>query len=44
LCQTVVQQIQLMQKYHLGGTFLLLYDALTDKRYQVLLKGAIRSK
>ncbi len=26
-----------MKKYHLGGTFLLQYDALIDKRYQKLL-------
>jgi hypothetical protein len=39
LFQTVVNQIDLMKKYHLGGTFLLQYDALIDKRYQDLLKG-----
>ncbi|WP_139298364.1 hypothetical protein [Pedobacter hartonius] len=39
LYQTVLKQIQLMKKYHLGGTFLLQYDALIDKRYQDLLKA-----
>jgi hypothetical protein len=39
LYQTVVKQVDLMQHYHLGGTFLLQYDALMDKRYQVLLKS-----
>lgn len=38
LYQTVVNQIKLMKQYHLGGTFLLQYDALIDKRYQELLK------
>lgn len=38
LYQTVVNQIKLMKQYHLGGTFLLQYDALIDKRYQDLLK------
>ncbi len=38
LYQTVVNQISLMKKYNLGGTFLLQYDALIDKRYQDLLK------
>ena len=38
LYQTVVNQIRLMKQYHLGGTFLLQYDALIDKRYQELLK------
>jgi len=37
LYQTVVKQVALMKKCHLGGTFLLQYDALLDKRYQVLL-------
>lgn len=39
LYQTVVKQVQLMQQYKLGGTFLLQYDALMDPRYQKLLKG-----
>ena len=39
LYQTVVQQIKLMQRYHLGGTFLLQYDALMDNRYEKLLKN-----
>lgn len=38
LYQTVVNQIKLMKQYHLGGTFLLQYDALIDTRYQALLK------
>jgi len=38
LYQTVVKQIELMQQYKLGGTFLLQYDALMDPRYQALLK------
>ena len=37
LYQTVVQQVAIMKKYHLSGTFLLQYDALMDKRYQTLL-------
>jgi hypothetical protein len=37
LYQTVVKQVEIMKKYHLGGTFLLQYDALLDKRYQKLL-------
>lgn len=39
LYQTVVKQVELMKKYHLGGTFLLQYDALMDPRYQQLLKS-----
>ncbi len=39
LYQTVVQQIRLMRKHRLGGTFLLQYDALMDNRYQALLKS-----
>lgn len=39
LYQTVVEQIALMKKYQLGGTFLLQYDALADPRYQHLLKA-----
>lgn len=38
LYETVVNQIKLMKQYHLGGTFLLQYDALVDERYQKLLK------
>lgn len=37
LYQTVVKQIELMQRHNLPGTFLLQYDALTDERYQHLL-------
>lgn len=39
LYQTVVQQIEIMNQYGLGGTFLLQYDALLDIRYQQLLKN-----
>lgn len=39
LYQTVVKQVELMNKHHLGGTFLLQYDALMDERYQKLLKS-----
>ncbi len=39
LYQTVVQQVESMKKYNLGGSFLLQYDALMDKRYQTLLAG-----
>lgn len=39
LYQTVVKQVEIMKKYKLGGTFLLQYDALMDKRYQALLKS-----
>lgn len=38
LYQTVVKQVEMMNKYKLGGTFLLQYDALMDSRYQKLLK------
>jgi hypothetical protein len=39
LFQTVVKQVEIMQKYKLGGTFLLQYDALMDPRYQKLLSA-----
>jgi hypothetical protein len=39
LYQTVVNQVALMKKHHLAGTFLLQYDALIDTRYQELLKS-----
>ncbi len=39
LFQTVVEQVKIMRKYRLKGTFLLQYDALIDSRYQKLLKG-----
>jgi hypothetical protein len=42
LYQTVVKQVEIMKKYHLGGTFLLQYDALIDPRYQKLLKALPR--
>jgi hypothetical protein len=38
LYQTVVEQINIMKRYQLKGTFLLQYDALMDVRYQKLLK------
>jgi hypothetical protein len=38
LYQTVVEQVAIMKKHRLGGTFLLQYDALMDPRYQQLLK------
>jgi hypothetical protein len=42
LYQTVVKQVELMNKYKLRGTFLLQYDALMDPRYQKLLKSLSR--
>lgn len=39
LYETVVEQIEIMKRYQLKGTFLLQYDALIDARYQKLLKG-----
>lgn len=39
LYQTVASQIKLMRENHLGGTFLLQYDALMNPRYQQLLKS-----
>jgi len=39
LYETVVQQIELMRKCKLTGTFLLQYDALMNPRYQQLLKA-----
>lgn len=42
LYQTVVQQLNMMRQYRLGGTFLLQYDALMDQRYQTLLKSLPR--
>jgi len=39
LYETVVEQIEIMKRYQLRGTFLLQYDALIDARYQKLLKG-----
>lgn len=42
LYETVVNQIELMRRYKLGGTFLLQYDALLDPRYQKLLKSLPR--
>ncbi|WP_208025674.1 hypothetical protein [Niastella caeni] len=42
LYQTVVKQVAIMRKNRLGGTFLLQYDALMDKRYQALLSSLNR--
>ncbi|HKI88978.1 MAG TPA: hypothetical protein VKA38_08130 [Draconibacterium sp.] len=39
LYETVVNQVKMMKEYGLGGTFLLQYDALLNKRYQKLLKS-----
>jgi len=39
LFETVVKQIESMDRHRLTGTFLLQYDALIDGRYQELLKG-----
>ena len=39
LYNTVAKQVEIMQQYDLGGTFLLQYDALLDNRYQTLLKS-----
>lgn len=39
LYQTVVKQIEALNKYDLKETFLLQYDALMDPRYQELLKN-----
>jgi hypothetical protein len=39
LYETTEKQVEIMKKHHLGGTFLLQYDALMDPRYQKLLKA-----
>jgi hypothetical protein len=39
LYETVVEQIEIIKRHQLKGTFLLQYDALMDTRYQKLLKG-----
>ncbi|MDB4413732.1 hypothetical protein N9189_04320 [Pirellulaceae bacterium] len=39
LYDTVVSQIESMQRHKLRGTFLLQYDALIDERYQKLFKS-----
>ena len=43
LYETVQQEIALLKKYHLPGTFLLQYDALINPRYQQLLKTELDS-
>ena len=42
LYETVHQQVELLKKYDLRGTFLLQYDALLNPRYQALLKKEIQ--
>jgi len=39
LYETVVEQVEIIKRHQLKGTFLLQYDALMDTRYQKLLKG-----
>lgn len=39
LYETVVEQVKIMKKHGLRGTFLLQFDALIDPRYQKLLKA-----
>lgn len=39
LYQTTVQQVEIMKKHQLRGTFLLQYDSLIDPRYQALFKS-----
>lgn len=41
LYETVHEQVKLLTKYNLQGTFLLQYDALINPRYQALLKKEI---
>ena len=41
LYETVHEQVKLLMKYNLQGTFLLQYDALINPRYQALLKKEI---
>lgn len=41
LYETVHEQVKLLSKYNLQGTFLLQYDALINPRYQNLLKKEI---
>jgi len=38
LFETVVEQIKILNQYHLKGSFLLQYDALMDSRYQELFR------
>lgn len=42
LYETVNQQVKLLKKYDMRGTFLLQYDALINPRYQTLLKEEIK--
>lgn len=41
LFETVQHQIELLDQYHLPGTYLLQYDALINPRYQQLLKDKL---
>lgn len=43
LYETVNQQVKLLSKYNLPGTFLLQYDALINPKYQSLLKNELNS-
>lgn len=42
LYNTVAEQVKIMRRYKLRGTFLLQYDALMDPRYQELMKSLPR--
>ena len=44
LYETVVSQIEIMNRYKLKGTFLVQYDALMDTRYQALFKALPRDR
>ncbi len=41
LYQTVVEQVKLLNRYHIKGTFLLQYDALISPKYRQLLKNEV---
>ncbi|KAA6320600.1 hypothetical protein EZS27_029647 [termite gut metagenome] len=41
LYQTVVEQVKQLNQYQLPGTFLLLYDALINPKYQELMKNEL---
>lgn len=42
LYETVCEQVKLLKKYNMKGTFLLQYDALINPRYQSLLKEEMK--
>ena len=44
LVKPMVEQLRLMKKYNLRGTFLVQYDALIDKRFTEVLKEADKSR